>query len=179
MTIGERLKKLRKEIGLTQQEFSDKIKVSRSNIATYEVGKNNPTDAVVNLICREFHVNETWLRTGKGEMFNQEAESTVDRLCAELGASELDAEIIRAYFKIDPSVRREFMTRLIQGLRSDFSMEIMPQETITPEPIPIGYSSREKLEAEADNLAAMVREQYLSEKSRELQASSAKESDVV
>ena len=51
MTIGERLKKLRKALDLTQQEFSDKLKVSRSNIATYEVGKNNPADAVINLIC--------------------------------------------------------------------------------------------------------------------------------
>ena len=69
MTIGERLKKLRKALDLTQQEFSDKLKVSRSNIATYEVGKNNPADAVINLICLEFNVSETWLRTGEGEMF--------------------------------------------------------------------------------------------------------------
>lgn len=175
MTLGERLKKLRKALGLTQQEFSDKLKVSRSNIATYEVGKNNPTDAVVNLICREFHVNETWLRTGEGEMFNQEAESTVDRLCAELGANELDAEIIRAYFKIDPGIRHEFMTRLIQGLHKNFSLEIALQDVIAPEP---AHTGQEELEAEADNYAALAREQYLSQRKRELQASSVKESDV-
>jgi len=69
VAIGERIKKLRKDLSLTQQEFADKLKLSRSNIATYEVGKNNPADAVINLICREFNVSETWLRTGKGEMF--------------------------------------------------------------------------------------------------------------
>lgn len=179
MTFGERLKKVRKAFDLTQQEFADKIGSKRNTVATYEMGRNDPSAAVISLICREFHVNETWLRTGEGEMFNQETESTVDRLCAELGASELDAEIIRAYFKIDPGVRREFMTRLLQGLRSDFAMEIMPQETITPAPIPPGYSSREELEAEADDFAAMAREQFLREKRRELQASSAKESDAV
>lgn len=69
MTIGIRIKQLRKVLGLTQQEFADKIKVSRSNIATYEVGKNNPAEAVTNLICREFNVSGPWLRTGEGEMF--------------------------------------------------------------------------------------------------------------
>ena len=69
ITLNERIKKLRKALNLTQQEFADRLKVSRSNIATYEVGKNNPADAVVNLICREFGVSEEWLRTGEGEMF--------------------------------------------------------------------------------------------------------------
>lgn len=110
-------------------------------------------------------------------MFNQEAESTVDRLCAELGANELDAEIIRAYFKIDPGIRHEFMTRLIQGLRKNFSLEIA-QEVIDPEPVPPAHIGQEDLETEADKYAALAREQYLSQRKRELQASYAKESDV-
>ncbi len=69
--MKERIKKLRKEKHLTQQEFADKIGISRNNVATYEIGRNNPSEAVISLICREFHVNETWLRTGDGEMFSQ------------------------------------------------------------------------------------------------------------
>ena len=64
-----RIKELRKALGLTQQEFSDKIGVKRNTIAQYESGRNSPIDAVISLICREFNVNETWLRTGEGEMF--------------------------------------------------------------------------------------------------------------
>ena len=67
--MNERLKKLRKELGRTQQEFADCLNVKRNTIATYEVGKSNPSDAAVNNICREFNVNEDWLRTGKGDMF--------------------------------------------------------------------------------------------------------------
>lgn len=67
--MGERLKELRKALGITQQEFADKIGVVRGNIATYETRKSNPGDAVIALICREFNVNETWLRTGEGDMF--------------------------------------------------------------------------------------------------------------
>ena len=168
---------MRKVFNLTQQEFAERVGTARNNIAGYETGKRSPSEAVISLICREFHVNETWLRTGEGEMFNQEAESTVDRLCAELGANELDAEIIRAYFKIDPGIRYEFMTRLIQGLRKNFSLEIA-QEVIDPEPVPPAHTGQEDLETEADKYAALAREQYLSQRKRELQASYAKESDV-
>lgn len=60
---------------MTQQEFADKIGVKRNTIAQYEIGRNEPIDTVVTLICREFGVNEEWLRNGNGEMF---IEKTVD-----------------------------------------------------------------------------------------------------
>ncbi len=65
----QRLKELRKALHLTQQDFAFRLGISRNNIATYEIGKSRPGDAVMALICREFNVNETWLRTGEGEMF--------------------------------------------------------------------------------------------------------------
>lgn len=67
--MNERIKKLRKSLDLTQQEFADRIGIKRGAIANYEVGRNIPTDSVVSLICREFNVNEEWLRNGTGEMF--------------------------------------------------------------------------------------------------------------
>lgn len=69
----KRLKKLRNELEMTQQEFADKLGTARGNISAYEVGKNAPSDAVISLICKtdfpKGRVNETWLRTGEGEMF--------------------------------------------------------------------------------------------------------------
>lgn len=67
--MDERIKAIRKALGLTQQEFADRIGIQRSTIAQYETGRNNPIDAVVSLICREYNVDEIWLRTGAGEMF--------------------------------------------------------------------------------------------------------------
>lgn len=68
-TTNTRIKKLRKVLDLTQEEFGKRIGVKRNTVATYELGRNKPIDSVVALICREFNVNETWLRTGEGEMF--------------------------------------------------------------------------------------------------------------
>lgn len=64
--MNTRIKELRKKLGLTQQEFANKLNIKRGAIANYEIGRNDPIDAVVSLICKEFNVNEDWLRTGNG-----------------------------------------------------------------------------------------------------------------
>ena len=67
--LKDRIKKIRKELDLTQQKFADRLGVQRNTIAMYEMGRTLPSDAIMRSICREFNVNEDWLRTGEGEMF--------------------------------------------------------------------------------------------------------------
>ncbi len=67
--MNERIKFLRKELGLTQSQFGEKLGLKGNTITNYETKLRTPSDAVVLSICREFDVNETWLRTGEGEMF--------------------------------------------------------------------------------------------------------------
>ncbi len=71
MSIGERIKKLRKHLDLTQQKFGERLGIKGNTVAQYELGRNEPIDAVLSLICKEFNVNENWLRTGDGEMFEE------------------------------------------------------------------------------------------------------------
>ncbi|WP_148355462.1 helix-turn-helix domain-containing protein, partial [Anaerotruncus colihominis] len=54
----KRIKELRKALHFTQQEFADRIGIKRNTIANYETGRNDPIDAVISLICKEFNVNE-------------------------------------------------------------------------------------------------------------------------
>lgn len=81
--MNERIKELRKALGLTQQKFADKIGVKQNTVAQYEMGRNQPIDTVITLICREFHVNEDWLRYGEGEMFRPQSRN--DELTAFMG----------------------------------------------------------------------------------------------
>lgn len=67
--MKSRIKAVRKSASLTQVQFGEKIGVKGNTVTGYETGLRTPTDAVVKAICREFNVNETWLRTGEGEMF--------------------------------------------------------------------------------------------------------------
>ena len=64
--MKERIRQLRKALGLNQTDFGNRIGVKQTTIAGYETGAKNPMDAVVTSICREFNVNEAWLRTGDG-----------------------------------------------------------------------------------------------------------------
>jgi transcriptional regulator with XRE-family HTH domain len=73
-----RIKKLRKELGLTQDEFSKRIKVSRSNYGNIETGSVGLTERVLSDICEAFKVNRDWLENGEGEMF--EPEKTEDKI---------------------------------------------------------------------------------------------------
>ena len=125
--MNERLKELRIHKKLTQQEFADKLGTSRNNIAGYEIGRRSPSDAVVSLICREFNVNEEWLRTGEGEMFIQlseedEVAAYVSDLLEDDGENPLYLiikEIMHTYNEVSPKsqeVLRDFSKRLLDNL---------------------------------------------------------------
>ena len=66
--MKDRIRKIRKEAGLTQEKFAEILGLKRNTIATYETGKSEPMGNILKSICREFGINEEWLQTGKGEM---------------------------------------------------------------------------------------------------------------
>jgi len=66
--LKERIKKLRNYLGLTQQKFADRLGLKRQTIAAYEIGNIAPSDSTILLICKEFDINEEWLRHGKEPM---------------------------------------------------------------------------------------------------------------
>ena len=69
--MNNRIKELRKQLGLTQQEFADRLKLKRNTIATYEMGKATPSNRTISDICEAYNVNREWLETGNGDMFQK------------------------------------------------------------------------------------------------------------
>lgn len=67
--MNERIRELRLALGLNQSEFGARIGLRQTSIANYEKGLRQPLGAVITSICREFGVNEEWLRTGEGPQF--------------------------------------------------------------------------------------------------------------
>ena len=67
--MKDRIRQIRQNMGMTQKEFAQRIGVSRNTVATYETSTRTPIDAIIISICREFHVNEHWLRTGEGKAY--------------------------------------------------------------------------------------------------------------
>ena len=143
--MKERLKALRKELHLTQQEFADRVGISRGNIGAYEVGKNAPSDAVISLICREFHVNEEWLRTGNGEMFVKETpDEEFMRMAKAVASGDTKADrVIRKtlmyFYEMDDLGRKTLMNFAKYLSGNDESSENSEQFPKTPEELEDKY----------------------------------------
>ena len=86
--MNNRLKQLRKSLDLTQQEFADKIGSTQNLITNYESGRRNPSNSVINNICKTFNVSETWLRTGEGEMFLETGEDELREIARSRGLND-------------------------------------------------------------------------------------------
>ena len=99
--MKDRIKKIRKEFDLTQQKFADRIGVKQNTVAQYEMGRNVPIDSVITLICREFNVNENWLRTGEGDMFVERTRD--EQIASFVGSFQANA---------DDSFKKRFISML-------------------------------------------------------------------
>ena len=93
-------------LDLTQQKFGERLGIKGNTVAQYELGKSNPVDSVVSLICREFNVNEKWLRNGEGEMFNPAPTNTLDQLAEKYRLSNADYVMIEKFVNLRPEVRQ-------------------------------------------------------------------------
>lgn len=88
--MNERIKELRKSLGLSQEAFAERLGLKGSAVSHLESGRRNITNQNIVAICREFGVNEEWLRTGSGDMFEEmsRAEKAAQIVGAALGSGD-------------------------------------------------------------------------------------------
>lgn len=117
-----RIKKLRKALDLTQQEFAGRLGIKRNTVANYETGRNDPIDAVISLICREFSVNEHWLRTGEGDMFVQlSRDEEIATFIGDALSDESDTfkkRFVSMLSKLSES-EWELLEKMVEGIKKD------------------------------------------------------------
>lgn len=107
MTQGERIKLLRKELGLTLEKFGERLGVTKTAISLLESGKNNLTEQAAKSICRTFNVDYFWLTEGVGEMFEKiKKESPLDMLSEDYDINELDKLVILKYLQLSKEDRK-------------------------------------------------------------------------
>ena len=119
MTINERIKFLRKEKGLTQKTLASTLGITQSGVSFLEQEGSSVSDQTIKLICTVFGVREEWLRTGEGEMYSSAELFSLDRFVAERGATELELAIVKAYFELDPAIRRTVLEHFKARLTAD------------------------------------------------------------
>ena len=173
--MNERLKKLRKELDLTQQEFADRIGISRGNIATYETRDGSPGSSVINLICREFNVSETWLRTGEGEMFLPSPNGVLDELVQKYGLSTRGKVIVEKFLDLNPDVQ-EAVAVYIEKVAAAFSDAgtSAPVPVFAPADLRAEHAATESEDPELEAEVEAYRQRRLQEKRPGLQTSAVK-----
>jgi len=195
--LNERLKELRKKLGLSQTEFGERIGAETSTISNIERNERKLTERMLISICHIYNVNETWLRTGEGEMLNPIPTDEIDRLAARYGLHEAAKRAVKIFVELD---RRDMDTVLAFVKKLNDEDEQKP--ALTYEEAEAAYVEAEikKAEAEArerfrcvqaqakpaeptldeqaDAFAALARKQFLREKKQESSTSFANESDV-
>ena len=116
MSVGERIKQVRKEAGLTLRAFGAQIGISNGSVSQIEHGVINPSAQTIKSICREFRINETWLRTGEGEKDVASPAFSLDEYARQYGVSELETEFIRLYLELPADTRRTIIDHFRTGL---------------------------------------------------------------
>lgn len=132
--MNTRIKEVREYRNLTQEEFGKRIGSARNTIANYENGNRNPSNSVVISICREFNVNEEWLRTGQGEMLketplNNEVGYYIEELLEDYEDNpfyDMVINMVKTYAELD-----EKSKKVIQDCAKKFQDNIKAQEVIS------------------------------------------------
>lgn len=115
--MNERIRKVRKALNISQNEFAESLNLKRNSISLIEVGKRNPSDRTISDICRRFNVSEKWLREGDGDMFIKTPAGVMEQLKKEFQLDDFSYNLVYEYLKLDQPQRkavRDFFYRVIE-----------------------------------------------------------------
>ena len=123
--MNERVREVRKKLGLTLEKFGSQLGVSKVAISRIENGINNVTEQMCKSICREYNVNEVWLRTGEGEMHIELPEDAeFDLIMTEIQESDDDLikSILKAYWEL-PDTKKAAVKDWLDGVIKNLGKE--------------------------------------------------------
>ena len=105
MTPNERLKELRSNLHLSQEEMGKRLGVTRGALCKIELGDRKLTGQMILSICREFRVDYFWLTEGKGEMFTGTPESVIDEIAEDYDLDDIDKKMLEKYLTLSKEER--------------------------------------------------------------------------
>jgi transcriptional regulator with XRE-family HTH domain len=120
---------------LTQTKFGATLGVSRDSINNYELGRVIPSDLFINYLCKTYGVDETWLRTGSGEMLIRSKKTILDELVTAHNLNDQEATIIKVFLDLSPAGRAgvlEYVNKLVDELNGSSEREQVKPVHIIP-----------------------------------------------
>lgn len=119
--IGDRIKELRKDKKMTQQEFCKQIGVKQPSLAAIESGRNNPSDQTIFAICKAFLVSEKWLRSGEGEPYLHTSSEVAAKICEEYSLDGTSLALLEKFIVLsdkDQKIIIEYLCNVVDAIRA-------------------------------------------------------------
>ena len=118
--MNSRVKLIRTQLNLSQKAFGKRLGVTAAGISKIESGQRNLTDQMAILMCKEFDINEAWLRNGSGEMFRRKLSTGMKQLSDYYHLDDLDVKIIHEYLLLEDD-KRKVIKDYIMNIASETS----------------------------------------------------------
>lgn len=129
MELHERVRELRKKhLRLSQTAFGEKLGVSRDvikNIELNTLARPEQKLSLIKLMSKEFNVNENWLLEGIEPMFIEPDTFSLDEFAKSRGVTQLELDILKTYFEIDPDIRKYLIEHFKRNLFSNNDLQII------------------------------------------------------
>lgn len=152
MNINERIKDFRKNVlHLSQTEFATQLGMKQTSVSTFEKSGATVTDPTIKALCMAFNLNEDWLRNGTEPMYIQAPTFSLDDFVRQRGGTELEIDIMKAYFELEPDTR----AMLIQHFKERLTASRAEPSEMTVEEAEAAYiKSRSKIAQKAGSSAS-------------------------
>ena len=117
MTINERIKYFRKDVlHINQKQLATELGMTQSGVSYIEQLGSNVSDSSIKTICTMYNLNENWLRYGEEPMHIESPTFSLDEFCESRGATELEMDIVKAYFELEPDIRKMLLEHFKERL---------------------------------------------------------------
>lgn len=126
-TMQERIALLIEESGMTKTAFAQKLNITQPYVSKL-LKTGSPSDRLIEDICEKFEISEEWLRNGTEPMHIQPETFSLDEFVAQHNATDLEKEIIKTYFEIDPAIRRQILNHFKENLMGAGGAPDSPEE---------------------------------------------------
>lgn len=131
MNINTRISELIEILKIKQKDFAERINLKSNTLSMIKSNKRNVTERVINDIVREFDVNEQWLLTGEGNVFNDNKDDGIEQVVNFYKLSKKDEQILQYYVKLD-SQNREIFYTFIRAMNIKGNNEVSLTKEINP-----------------------------------------------
>lgn len=151
MNTNERIKLLRKELGLTQNEFGEKIGLKKSAISQIENGSTSSNPRIVQLICTAFNISEKWLTEGKGDMYTSDEEAILDKLAGMYDLSESQMIFAKQWLQLPATAKDavvDYIVSVASALQGKKAEKKKDEATITATLSMDDYNLLQEIKAE-------------------------------